>query len=79
MSLRFVKNRKLRINKIFFRKFLWKICSKKIFKVTFPSVELLNQLSDLNIFHEKQLIFLPDPILNIKEYIRKKKLLKKIS
>tara|TARA_Y200000002_G_C22672799_1_gene660801 strand:- start:391 stop:1539 length:1149 start_codon:yes stop_codon:yes gene_type:complete len=61
----------------FFRKFLWKICSKKIFKVTFPSVELLNQLSDLNIFHEKQLIFLPDPILNIKEYIRKKKTFKK--
>ena len=54
------------------RKILWKFCSKKIFKVTFPSIELLNQFSKLDIFLREQLIFLPDPIINLKEYLIKK-------
>ena len=41
--------------------------------MTFPSNELLNQLSDNNIFLKDKLIFLPDPIINIKEYKNKKK------
>ena len=60
----------------FIRKNIWKLCSKKIFKVTFPSNELLNQLSDNNLFSKEKLIFLPDPIININEYINKKKNLK---
>jgi len=55
------------------RKNIWKLCSKKIFRVTFPSNELLNQLSDNNIFLKEKLVFLPDPIINIKEYVKKKK------
>jgi glycosyltransferase involved in cell wall biosynthesis len=58
------------------RKLLWKFSSKNIFKVTFPSKELMSQLSNLNIFSKKQIVFLPDPILNIKEFINKKKTLK---
>jgi glycosyltransferase involved in cell wall biosynthesis len=54
------------------RKILWKFCSKKIFKVTFPSIELLNQFSKLDIFLREQLIFLPDPIINLREYLIKK-------
>ncbi len=55
------------------RKILWKFCSKKVFKVTFPSIELLNQFSKLDIFLKEQLVFLPDPIINLKEYLIKKK------
>ncbi len=57
----------------FVRKNIWKLCSKKIFRVTFPSNELLNQLSDNSLFSKEKLIFLPDPIININEYINKKK------
>ncbi len=57
----------------FIRKNIWKLCSKKIFKVTFPSNELLDQLSNNNLFSKEKLIFLPDPIINIREYINKKK------
>ena len=60
----------------FVRKNIWKLCSKKIFRVTFPSNELLNQLSDNSLFSKEKLIFLPDPIININEYINKKKILK---
>ena len=58
----------------FVRKNIWKLCSKKIFRVTFPSNELLNQLSDNSLFSKEKLIFLPDPIININEYINKKKI-----
>ena len=59
-----------------FRKILWKLCSRKICKVTFPSIELLNQLSKLKIFSREQSIFLPDPVINLKQYIIKKQSLK---
>tara|TARA_Y100000816_G_C26023198_1_gene535345 strand:- start:247 stop:1128 length:882 start_codon:yes stop_codon:yes gene_type:complete len=56
----------------FFRKFLWKLSSNKIFKITCPSVDLIHQLNDQNIFFKKKLYFLPDPILNIKDFVKKK-------
>ena len=59
-----------------FRAILWKLCSRKICKVTFPSIELLNQLSKLKIFSREQSIFLPDPVINLKQYIIKKQSLK---
>ena len=60
----------------YLRRILWKGTSKKIFKVSCPSKELLNQLNDLKIFSREKLFFLPDPILDIKkisEMIRNKK------
>ena len=48
-----------------FRKFLWKIISKKIFLVTCPSEQTKNDLIKLKIFPKEKLKILYDPILNI--------------
>ena len=50
-----------------FRKFLWKIISKKIFLVTCPSEQTKNDLLKLKIFPKEKLKILYDPILNIKK------------
>lgn len=50
------------------RKNFWKRFSKKIFKVTCPSEDLKKQIADINIFSENQLLFLPDPIINMKGF-----------
>ena len=47
------------------RKMLWKITGKNIYKVTCPTIETLNWLKKLQIFEEKQLILLRDPIINL--------------
>ena len=57
----------------FFRKKLWTILSKKIFRCTCPSTELMKQLKTKKIFSPGKLFFLPDPIINIKEFISKLK------
>lgn len=57
----------------FLRTNLWKKFSKKIYKVTCPSKDLKKQLSDLNIFSHDKLFFLPDPIINVNEFILKSK------
>ncbi len=51
------------------RKFFWKFSAKKIFRVTCPSKELKKQLIKLNFLDESKLIFLPDPIIHLKEFI----------
>ncbi len=48
-----------------FRKFLWKIISKKIYLVTCPSEQTKNDLIKLKIFPKEKLKILYDPILNI--------------
>ena len=50
-----------------FRKNLWKFLSKKIYNITCPSDDLKSQLIENNIFLEKKLFFLPDPIINVKK------------
>ena len=50
-----------------FRKNLWKFLSKKIYNITCPSDDLKNQLIENDIFLEKKLFFLPDPIINVKK------------
>ena len=55
-----------------FRKFFWKLSSNRIFKITCPSVDLIHQLNDKNIFLKQKICFLPDPILNIKDFVKKK-------
>ncbi len=54
----------------FFRSFLWKISNKNISIVFCPTIETMNYLKKKNIFDEKKLKFLPDPIL-FEEEIKK--------
>ena len=39
-----------------------------MYRITCPSKDLLCQLLDLNLFENKKLSFLPDPILNIYKF-----------
>lgn len=55
----------------FLRKFFWRNFSKKIFKVTCPSNDLMKQLTQNNIFQKKNILFLPDPIIRVEEYLKK--------
>ena len=51
----------------FLRKIFWKIVQKKIYKVMCPSSELKSQIIKNRIFNEKKVVFLPDPIIRIKD------------
>jgi glycosyltransferase involved in cell wall biosynthesis len=53
------------------RKVLWKLVSRKIFKVTCPTLGTYNRLKNENIFDDK-LTFIPDPILDINDFKIKK-------
>ena len=55
------------LNKI--RKIFWKSISNKIYKITTPTEDLLKQLSIKNIFETKKLFYLPDAMINIKEFL----------
>ena len=54
----------------FFRSLLWKISNKNISIVFCPTIETMNYLKKKNIFDEKKLRFLPDPVL-FEEEIKK--------
>ena len=58
-----------------FRKFFWYIASKKIFLITCPTVELKEKLTNFNLFDHNKLKFLPDAIINIQDFIKKKSLI----
>ena len=60
----------------FFRFWLWKIASNKIKYVVCPTMETKDFLLKKKIFNKEQLIFIPDPILNIKKIniLKKEKL-----
>tara|TARA_B100001175_G_C19480266_1_gene626694 strand:- start:168 stop:1322 length:1155 start_codon:yes stop_codon:yes gene_type:complete len=62
----------------FFRKFLWKLASKKLKYITCPTVLTINLLKDKKIFDFNKLKYLPDPILEIKEVNKQKKILENI-
>ncbi len=55
----------------FFRKFLWSISSKNIFKVTCPTQDLLTQLRNKKIFELEKTFYLQDAIINIQDYLTK--------
>ena len=63
----------------FLRKFFWKICAKNIYYVTTPTYATLNLIKKNNIFSEKKLRYLPDPILEPKEIQAKKNILVTLS
>ena len=54
------------------RKFFWKITNRKIYLVTCPTNELFKKLSDLNFLDNSKLEFLPDAIINIKDFLNQK-------
>ena len=54
------------------RKLLWKIVSKKLHKITCPTIETLEYLRNNNLFENNKLVLLRDPIINTQENIKKK-------
>ena len=56
----------------FIRKIYWKISSKNIYKIFCPTNFTKKKLVEENIFSNEKLNFLPDPILEIKKYMKKK-------
>ena len=56
----------------FLRYFLWKIFSKKIYKVSCPTTKTYNYLLKKKIFDEKKLHVLYDPAILLKNYAKKK-------
>ena len=54
------------------RKILWKYFSSCIYSVTCPSKDLINQFNQLNIFKKEMIKFLPDPIIDIKKFLKNK-------
>ncbi len=57
----------------FFRKLLWKLAFKKIYKVTCPTLGTYNYLKKLNILSDNKIHLLYDPIINVKEALKKRK------
>jgi len=55
-----------------FRKKLWMISGKNIFMITCPTEDLRKNLINSSIFEKNKVIKLYDPVINIKEFIRKK-------
>ncbi len=53
----------------FWRKILWKVSSKKLAKITCPTKDLISQLRELKIFQNESIVYLPDAIINIKDFI----------
>ena len=53
------------------RKFFWRLSSKKINIVTFPTLDLKKDLENLNLFDRGKLHYLPDAIIKI-ENLKKK-------
>lgn len=59
-----------KLNKV--RKNFWKGVSNKLYCITSPTEELKEKLVKFNIFQKKKIFFLPDAIINIKDFIKKK-------
>ena len=56
-----------------FRKFLWKLSSKKIYKVFCPTEETIKILKSKKIFQDDKIHFLEDPVLEISKINKKKR------
>ena len=53
----------------FFRYIFWKLFSKKIFKVTCPTVATYDYLKSKNIFDENKLFVLMDPAIKLSDFL----------
>ncbi len=58
----------------FWRKIYWRLTLKKIYKITCPTKDLINQLKSLNIFQNEKIEFLPDAIINIENFREQNKI-----
>lgn len=58
----------------FFRKFLWKIASKNIYKIICPTQQTYADMLDFQIFDKNQLCTIYDPIISPSEIIQTQKL-----
>lgn len=56
----------------FFRKFLWKLAFKKIYRVTCPTKNTYEYIKLLNLVEDTKLKILYDPVINLKEINEKK-------
>ncbi len=56
----------------FIRYIFWKLFSKKIYKVTCPTIATYEYLKKKNIFDKNKLFILRDPIIQIHEFLKKK-------
>ncbi len=52
----------------YFRRMLWNISRKKLFKITCPTAELLEKLKKKNIFIKDKVFYLQDAIIDINEF-----------
>jgi glycosyltransferase involved in cell wall biosynthesis len=55
-----------------FRKFFWKLASKRLYLVTTPTNETLNYIKSQNIFDDKKIFLLHDPVFLTKDLLLKK-------
>ena len=55
------------------RKLIWSKCSKSIYKVTCPTVATYNKLINLGVFPKEKIVILYDPIISVRDIIKKKK------
>ena len=55
------------------RYYFWKFCENKIFAVTTPTKATKNDLQNLNLFLNKKVIVLEDPIFNIVDILKQRK------
>jgi glycosyltransferase involved in cell wall biosynthesis len=56
----------------FTRYIFWKLFSKKIYKVTCPTISTYEYLKKKNIFDKNKLFILRDPIIQLHEFLKKK-------
>ena len=57
-----------------FRKILWKLSKNNISLITCPTKETRNNLIKYNVIDETKIIYLPDPVIDIKEICYQKKI-----
>jgi glycosyltransferase involved in cell wall biosynthesis len=57
----------------FFRKILWRLSNKRIYKVFCPSNTVMNLIKKYKVFDINVVYFLPDPVLDIKKISNSKK------
>ena len=56
----------------FLRKKLWMLSEKKLFMITCPTDDLRKYLIKVGVFCENKVIKLYDPVINVKEFVKKK-------
>ncbi len=56
-----------------FRYLLWKLFENKIYKVTCPTESTYNFIKNKNIFKKNKVEILSDPIIDMKDFLKKKK------